>query len=214
MWRTLPTDLQLRIANTVSPRNMRSLGRAGPAAAAIADTVHAGRVARNLEFRTTPQRVARVMTNRTLTRSLIAAVETASAVGWTASLDTLRRGGFHVQWRDAGHWAAVKRKTVAPGVRLVTRIIRHSQHHHDYENDRVYVNLNQDPIGVRSVEFDVFPDESTVRVTYGGAVQDMTHARFEDVAMLAVVRAALARRGLRMTFAPRHDVVQIAFNDA
>ena len=186
-WESLPSEIQARVARTVSPRDMRSVGRVSRSGRRAANRVHAERVASAQRFRADP-RMAAVMTGRSLKTRVLAAILTAAEVGWTASLTRLRRAGF-APWHGAGY-EATKTFAMPGGVSVTTLITRMAAHGHDYERDGVYVTVNYPNY---YIEFSIEPDERTVRCFHS---EGLARALLSDVALVASVKAGLARRGI------------------
>ena len=134
-WDSLPADIHTRVARTVSPRNMRSVGRVSRSGRGAANRVHAERVASAQRFRADP-RMSAVLTGRSLKTRVLAAVLTAVEVGWTASLTRLRRAGFAVgPWHGApmglAGYEATKTFAMPGGVSVTTQITRMAAHGHE-----------------------------------------------------------------------------------
>ena len=205
-WESLPSEIQARVARTVSPRDMRSVGRVSRSGRRAANRVHAERVASRQRFRADP-RMAAVMTGRSLKTRVLAAILTAAEVGWTASLSRLRRAGFAVgPWEDdgplpkpkgvAGGYRAIKRFKMPGDVEVETIITRVAAHGHDYERDRVVVVVW---FFLDFIEFWIGP-EFFIRpkrvVLYSYSSYFAETLPLSVVALLASVKAGLARHGI------------------
>ena len=189
-WESLPSEIQARVARTVSPRDMRSVGRVSRSGRRAANRVHAERVASRQRFRADP-RMAAVMTGRSLKTRVLAAILTAAEVGWTASLTRLRRAGFAVgPYLNGVGYEANKTFAMPGGVSVYTLILREAAHGHDYERDNVYVVVEYPNY---YIEFSIEPDERTVRYFHS---EGIARALLSDVALIASVKAGLARRGI------------------
>jgi hypothetical protein len=194
-WESLPSEIQARVARTVSPRNMRSVGRVSRSGRGAANRVHAERVASAQRFREDP-RMSAVLTGRSLKTRVLAAVLTAAEVGWTATLTRLRRAGFAVgPWHGApmglAGYEATKTFAMPGGVSVTTQILRMAAHGHDYERDGVYVTVQ---FPNYFIEFSIEPND-TVRCFHS---EGLSRALLSDVALIASVKAGLARRGIDM----------------
>jgi len=191
-WDSLPADIHTRVARTVSPRNMRSVGRVSRSGRGAANRVHAERVASAQRFRADP-RMSAVLTGRSLKTRVLAAVLTAVEVGWTASLTRLRRAGFAVgPWHGApmglAGYEATKTFAMPGGVSVTTQITRMAAHGHDYERDGVYVTVQ---FADHFIEFSVDPGQDAVTFVYDDDILPWSH-----VVLIASVKAGLARRGI------------------